>query len=270
MVTTGQYNVVNCGGNAALVVGLLNNLYASLLPVIQDAKSTISSPAYKAFFKDPSSANLVSTLFTNITTGVPLTPPAPYSSNGAAAFLCVTAPHDFIYKIDGRRTDAYTECLADPAVAADYLGFNPPKQYIIICPSFFTSDIASIPPPSTCLPFNMYTNGFLGNGQRTWWYKMWILLGMLVHYYLHTSTGSNAVTNIDDANQCLQLSPEQSSLNANNYIYYAASKSHFGCGYKFLRISHVTSPPNPILLRYIRSLHRTSNPAYQRPPIIRN
>ena len=231
MVTTGQYNVVNCGGNATLVVNLLNKLYASLLPVIQDAKSTTPSPAYKAFFKDPASANVVSTLFTNITTGVPMTPPAPYSSNGAAAFLCVTAPDQFIYKIDGRRTDAYTDCLANPTVASNYVGFIPPKQYIVICPSFFTSNIASIPPPNTCLAVNMYTNGFLGNGQQTWWYKTWILLGMLVHYYLYTSAGSISVTNIIDANKCLQLAAEQSRLNANNYIYYATSKSCFDCGY---------------------------------------
>lgn len=224
---TGQYHVVNCGGNATLVVSLLNSLYASLLPVIEDAKSTTPSPAYQAFFKDPSSANLVSTLFTNVTTGVPMTPPAPYSSNGAAAFTCVTAPNQFVYKIDGRRTDAYTDCLANPAVATNYIGFIPPRQYIVICPSFFTSDIASIPPPNSCLTLNMYTNGFLGNGQRVWWYKMWILLGMLIHYYLYTSTASVAGTDVNDANQCVQLSAEQSSANANNYIYYAASKSRF-------------------------------------------
>lgn len=227
MVMTGQYSVVNCGKNTIIVVNLLSKLYDSLLPVIEDAKSTDPSPAYQAFFKDPSYANLVSTLFTNVTTGVPMTSPALYSFNGGAAFVCVTEPEQFVYKIDGSRHDAYTDCLANPTVTSSYVGFIPPKQYIILCPSFFTSDIVSIPPPNTCLTVNTYINRFRGSGQDTWGYKMWILLGMIVHYYLYTSTGSVAVTNINDANKCLRLAAEQSSLNANNYIYYAASKSFF-------------------------------------------
>ena len=59
MVMTGQYNVVNCGGNTSLIVNLLDKLYSSLLPVIEDANSTEPSPAYTAFFKDPSYAPFV-------------------------------------------------------------------------------------------------------------------------------------------------------------------------------------------------------------------
>lgn len=230
MAMAGQYNIANCGGNITLVVNLLNKLYASLLPVIEDAKSTNPSPAYQAFFKDPSYANLVSTLFTNVTTGVPMTPPAPYSFNGAAVLLCVTTPEQFTYTINGRPTDAYTDCLANPTTTSSYIGFVPPKQFIILCPSFFTSDIVSIPPPNNCLTVNTSINRFRGNGLKTWDFKMWILLGMIIHYYLYTSTGSIAVTNTNDANKCFRLAPGQSVLNANNYIYYAASKSYFDCG----------------------------------------
>lgn len=229
----GEYNVVNCGGNTTLVVNLLTKLYASLLPVIEDAKSTNPSPAYKAFFKDPSYANLVSTLFTNVTTGIPMTPPAPYSFNGAAVLLCVTAPEQFTYTINGHPLDAYTDCLANPTTTSSYVGFVPPKQYIILCPSFFTSNIVSIPPPNTCLTVDNSIKSFLGNGLNAWGYKMWILLGMIVHYYLYTSTGSTAITNVNDANKCFRLAPGQSVVNANNYVYYAASKSYFDCGYEF-------------------------------------
>lgn len=224
MVMTGQYSVVNCEGNASLIVSLLNKLYSSLLPVIQDAKSPNLSPAYKAFFKDPSYAPFISTLFTNVTTGVPMTPPAPYSFNGAATFICVTGPEQFVYKYNSRR-DAYTECMANPTTTSNYIGFDPPKQYIVLCPSFFTSNIASIPPPSTCLTVSTSINRFRGNGQSFWLYKMWLLLEMITHYYLYTSLGILTITNTNDANRCFRLPAEQSSLNANNYVYYAASKS---------------------------------------------
>lgn len=221
---TGQYSVVNCQGNTSFVVNLLNKLYSSLLPVIQDTKSTDKSPAYEAFFKDSSYAAFISALFTNITTGVPLTPPAPYSFNGAPTLLCVTAPDQFTYRYDGL-VDAYNHCLANPTTTAYYVGFSPPKQYIILCPSFFTSNIMSIPPPNTCLTVNTYINRFRGSGKDFWLYKMWNLLLMITHYYLYASTGNLAITNTEDANKCFRLAAEQSILNANNYLYYAASKS---------------------------------------------
>ncbi len=224
MVTTGRYNVVNCGGNSSLIVNLLNRLYFSLLPVIEDAKSTEPSPAYTAFFKDPSYALFISAVFTNITRGVPLTPPAPYSSNGAPVFLCVTAPDQFTYRLDGPK-DAYTDCVADPTMTSDYLGFSPPRQYIILCPSFFTSNLVSVPPLNTCLTVNTSINKFRGNGLELRVYKMWILLAMITHYYLYVSTGISATINTNDVNKCLRLAANQSLLNANNYLYYAASES---------------------------------------------
>lgn len=232
MVMTGRYNVVNCGGSTSLVVNLLSRLYSSLLPVIQDANSNTPSPAYNAFFKNPSYAPFVSALFSNVTTGVPLTPPAAYSFNGAVAFICVTAPEQFTYSSIGGRQDAYNECLANPAVFSNYIGFDPPKQYIVLCPSFFTSNVVTVPPPNTCLTVNTYINRFRGNGQDFWGYKMWIMLVMITHYYLYTSKRITTITNIADANKCFRLSAEQSILNANNYVYYAASKSCLECGYQ--------------------------------------
>ena len=72
---------------------------------------------------------------------------------------------------------------------------------------------------------NTYINRFRGSGQSFSRYKLWILLATIAHYYLYASTGSVAITNANDANKCLGLAAEQSSLNANNYVYYAASKS---------------------------------------------
>ena len=221
---SGRYNIVNCGGNTSVVINLLNKLYVALLPVISDAESLDSSSAYKTFFKDSAYAPFISTLFTNITTGIPLTSPAPYSSNGAATLVCVTAPEQFTYTYHGR-VDAYTSCLANPNTTSNYPGFDPPKQYIILCPSFFTSNIVSVPPPNNCLTVIKYINKFVGNGQSFLLYKMWILLEMITHYYLYASTRALGISNTTDVNKCLGLPAEQSSLNANNYVYYAASKS---------------------------------------------
>lgn len=54
---------------------------------------------------------------------------------------------------------------------------------------------------------------------------------MITHYYLYLSTGIVAITNTNDANKCFHLTAEQSRLNANNYVYYAASKSSSTEGY---------------------------------------
>ncbi len=223
---SGQYSVINCGENAPRIVNLLNKLYFALLPVIQDAESTNPSAAYRTFFKDPSYAPFVSALLTNVTTGVPLTLPSRYSSAGAVSFMCVTAPEQFLYTVNGRR-DAYNECLANPKVTSKYIGFKPPKPYVVLCPSFFTSNIAPVPPPNTCLTINTYINRFQGNGQSFWLYQMWILLQMITHYYLYTSTGKLSITNTYDVNKCFRLPANQSSLNSNNYVFYAASKCSF-------------------------------------------
>ena len=226
MVMSGKYTVTNCGENTDRVVKLLNKLYSTLLDVIQDVESTNPSAAYNAFFKDPSYAPFVSTLFKNVTTGVPMTPPGLYSINGGVSFMCVTAPHQFTFNLNGPQ-DAYTMCVGNPNTKASYVGFIPPKQYAILCPSFFTSNIAAYPRPNTCLTVNKYFNRFQGNGQLFWAYQMWILLGMITHYYLYTSTGVFAFTGKTDVNQCVRLDAKQSSLNGNNYVFYAASKSCF-------------------------------------------
>ena len=58
---------------------------------------------------------------------------------------------------------------------------------------------------------------------------MWILLKNIVHYYLFTSkrTQVMALTTRTDPNDCFRLDAEESSLNARNYVYYAASKYSF-------------------------------------------
>lgn len=230
MVTSGRYSVVNCGGNTSLIVNLLEKLYSTILPVIEDPpvhdadQDPNISPAYQAFFKDPSYASFVSTLFRNVTTGVPMTVPQTYSFGGSASFFCVTAKDQFSYRHNGVDRDAYTDDCSTTTVG-HYRGFIPPQPWITLCPSFFTSNIVSVPPPNTCLTVNQSTNRFNGNGQNVWLFKMWILLENIVHYYLFTTKGTLAFTlvNRNDPNKCFGLGAEASSLNAFNYVYYAAS-----------------------------------------------
>ena len=221
---SGQYSVTNCEENTTRIVDLLDRLHSALLPVIQDAQSANPSAAYKTFFKDPSYAPFISTLLTNITTGVPMTPPSLHSYNGGVTFVCVTAPAQFTFTLDGRR-DAYNDCIAQPGTTSKYVGFDPPKQYVVLCPSFFTSNIAPVPRPNTCLTVNKFHNRFRGNGQIFRLYQMWVLMEMITHYYLYTSSRELYVTDTNDVNECFRLEANQSSLNANNYVYYAASKS---------------------------------------------
>ena len=220
----GNYNVINCGQNTDIEFDLLDKLYSSLLPVIQDAESTNPSAAYTAFFKDPSYAPFISTLFTNVTTGVPRTPPALYSFNGRVSFMCVTATKQFTFTLNGPH-DAYTDCLANPKSPVSYFGFVPPKQFVVLCPSFFTGNYAPVPPPNKCLTVSTYRNTFRGNGEDMRRYQMWILLDMIVRYYLYTSTGIFNPTIASDVNQCFRLAAKSSALNPYIYVYYAASKS---------------------------------------------
>ena len=219
-----NYGVANCLGNTNLVVNLLSKLKSSLGPVVRDADSASPSDAYKAFFKDPSYAPFVSALFTNVTTSVPLTPPRKYSHSGGVTFLCVNAPEQFKYRLGGIK-DAYTECVAKPNVASNYIGFVPPMQYVILCPSFFNSDIDPVPPPNRCLTVNTHINRFIGDGQSLWGYQMWMLLQMITHYYLFVTTGSVGITNTNDVNKCFLTEAKEAILEANNYLYYAASRS---------------------------------------------
>ena len=148
MVMTGRYSVVNCGGNTTLVVNLLQKLYSTLLPVIEDPpvhdpdQDPNTSPAYETWFKDPSYASFVSTLFRNVTTGVPMTVPQTYSFGGSPSFFCLTAENQFRYRHNGVLRDAYTDDCTGGNVA-NYIGFVPAKPWITLCPSFCTSDFPS-------------------------------------------------------------------------------------------------------------------------------
>ena len=210
---------------------MLDDLYDGLLPVIRDSKLPQPSPAFWTFFKDTANAPFVTALLTNVTKGNSMTPAAPpISPNGSPAFFCVDGENQFTYTAPDPSTgvkrfyDTYTTCLEAGTNTASYLGFTPPKQYIIICPFFWSSRITAVPPPNTCLTVSTYTNRYRENGQRQRFFRMWILLEELAHYYIYTSTLRLDAPDIYDVNKCVRLAAKTAYLNAISYVYYAASK----------------------------------------------
>lgn len=218
------YSVVNCGDNTALVFDLLAQLRTALDLVIQDAKSTTPGPAYQAFFKQSSVAPFVSEVLTNVSTAVPLSPPALYSFSGGVTFMCMTGPEQFTFTLNGPR-DGYDECLNNPSDFTKFPLFIPPKQYILLCPSFFSSGLAAVPPPNNCFTVSTYTNKFREPGSTLAMYQMWILLAAITQYLLYLSTRKPSLIQTLDVNKCFGLGSQRSSLNSGNYVYYAASES---------------------------------------------
>ena len=222
-----NYSVVNCGENTTYVHDLLGKLSAALLPVIKDAESTPPSSAYITFFKDPLYRYFISTLLTNISTGTPILPPSLYAFNGGVSFFCVTAPGQFYFMNGNRVEDSYEDCMANPTKTSYFHLTKPPHPYAIICPAFFTSGIEALPPPNHCLSVNTFTNRFRDDGHTFLTYQIWILMSMIAHYYLWTSTEIPDFIDMIDANALLGLAPSQSRYSTHSYVFYAASRSFF-------------------------------------------
>ena len=220
-----NYTVVNCGENTDHVHDLLTKLRTALLPAILDARSLPPSIPFTTFFKTPLYKPFISTLIANVSTGAPMTARSLYSMRGGVSFFCVTAPGQFSFELDNNPRDSYDDCKANPQTTTYFPIFQPPQPFVIICPSFFTSNIAALPPPNHCLSVNTLTNRFRGNGESLWLYQMWILMSMITHYYLWTSTQVADFLSENDVNTLYGLSSSQARLSVNSYVYYAASKS---------------------------------------------
>ena len=210
---------------------MLGELYDGLLPVIRDSKLNQSSPAFRTFFEDSANAPFVTSLLTNVTEGVAMTSPTDtVSPNGSPVFFCVDGENQFTYLSTDPSTgvklryDTYKLCLEAVTNPAMYIGFDNPKQFIVICPVFWSNTIDSYPPPDTCLSVSRYTNKYRENGQRQRLFRMWILLEELAHYYIYTSTLRKDAPDIYNVNECARLPAETAYLNAISYVYYAASK----------------------------------------------
>lgn len=220
--SSGQYMMVNCGSDRGPQLdSLLQNLWAALLPVIQDARLSNPSPAFRAFFKDSSNAPFVAEVLRNVTTGVARHPPILPYSNGSPTFLCPTAPGQMPFTKGGQVVDLYTHCLQSKIPVAAYAH---PSPYIFLCPKFWTGPYPNLLPQNSCLSVRRYINKFRGNGQTLIAFKMWILLEEIVHYYIFASPKASFEPEIYDVNKAFRLSADQAVINGVSYAYYAASK----------------------------------------------
>ena len=227
---SGNYQFVNCEDDqGSLIATLLQTLYSTLLPVIQDATGSASHPsaAYRNFFKDSSHAEFVAKVITNITVGNALYPANPPLSNGNPTFACVTQGALTLHMPDGTIEDAYDNCINNRLGAA----YIYPTPTIVLCPIFF--NIPPYPPADACPKVTRRTNHFVRKpeddniaGSSIWQNQMWILFHEVVHYYLYAQPGYVALKpEAYNINRAWKLSAEEALRNSENYVFYAYSKS---------------------------------------------
>ena len=227
IVRSGRYSIINCGRQESdTVTTLLNSLHRALQFAIHDAIKSQHTPsaAFKTFFIYASTATYVTSLLTNISTGTSLYEPdasglgVNQPSSGSPIFFCITGPGQGISS-DPAIGDYDNFCASNPGVVMDYPGGSP---YIVICPSFYTIGLPALPPLSNCIIVDHRINRFLGNGAKISHFQIWVLLEEIAHYYINAGKGNTV--DVYDINKCARLSARASISNANNYLYYVASK----------------------------------------------
>ncbi|KAL8672267.1 MAG: hypothetical protein Q9168_003268 [Polycauliona sp. 1 TL-2023] len=231
----GNYNFVACSDdeNNSLIT-VLPALLKALQSGLKDAQTSRSHPsgAYEIFFKDPKNAQFVADVIQNITTGIPIYPPAS-NTNGSPTFICPKKGNMEVRMKDGTGGetvgDAYTQCIeSDPPLAARYLG---PTPWIILCPTFFEQP--QFPPPGSesCPAIDRGTNRFarkqgidkMTAGSSVWQNQMWILFHEIVHYYHRAQPDNVRIPEAYNINEAWALSATDSIWNSENLVYYAAT-----------------------------------------------
>ncbi|KAL6714889.1 hypothetical protein ACLMJK_007149 [Lecanora helva] len=199
-------------------------LYDTLKPVIEDAWSNPTSAAYDTFFKDVSYEEQVLDVLIGIAFGEARQLDGDFiASQGlkdstSPRLMCSTAPGQMVFThTDRPPVDVYEYCQERPQHPSFYLSFF---REIILCPHFFTTPIVAL--RSTCLTVNRYQGNFYQDGSLMTRYQLWSLMHELAHFYIQ-QTRPIDVYNVND---CLRLSAGRSVVNAQNFVYYAASKSH--------------------------------------------
>ena len=204
------------------MVEVFTSLSDTLRLTIQDATSPSTSAAYITFFKDLSYAPYVRTILTNALTGTAVQPGVPGIPPASPQAVCVKSPGQLEILRGKTKLDMYLECIKNSSVRSYSLTGD---SLIVICPSFF--DVPKVPPPddSNCLSVSGFLNRFLGPGRQLIDYQVYVLLHVIVHYYIYAASQ----TRFDhyDINTCFHLGALESSQNAQNYAFYAASELLF-------------------------------------------
>ncbi|KAM0804336.1 hypothetical protein BDR22DRAFT_594666 [Usnea florida] len=140
-----------------------------------------------------------------------------FHQTGSPLLICATSVGEIVGQHGG--IDYYYQCLLDPDDNFIAIHGTP---YIVVCPRFFPSPVASLPPARTCLQVDTHHNRFLERGQYFVNFKVWELLEGILRYYLYATVGSS-VDIATEVNRCVALRAGQTVRNPSSYVYYVAS-----------------------------------------------
>ena len=235
-VQAGPYHIYNCGTKSSLASILINTLITTLQPVLDDLTLHTSSDAYTTFFKNVALAPRVYDLLSNIKKGTPIppgphglthAPPSLFGPPATPQFVCVTDYNQITWSVEaggvgGKQADAFTACEKSPVNAFGVFGSKYLRNTIVLCPAFWS--YPDIPQPSTanCLTVDPLFNRFRESGKRLINYQLWVIMHELVHSYVYARSGS--LSELSSVNDCVSLAAGSSVINAQNYVFYAASK----------------------------------------------
>ena len=236
-VKAGPYYVSNCGTRAPDISLLINTVISTLQPVLDDISQPKASPAYTSFFKSIAFAPTVYEIFSNITTGAPISP-GPHAMRDAGPdlfglpitphFVCVTDYHQITWSLaagglGGRQFDAHTACQQSPVHAFGIFGSKFLRNTIVLCPAFWRYAPIPTASSSSCLTVDPHFNRFRDDGRRLINYQLWVILHELAHFYIFAH--SRSLADVSNANDCVSLIGSSAVNNVQNYVYYAASES---------------------------------------------
>ena len=193
-----------------------------LQPSLRAVSVSDVSPAFGTFFGAATLSPHVKSVLTNVTTGVSLYPPQRrFQQTGSPLLICATADGQLVGKRDG--VDYYYQCLLYPYKSLIAISGTP---YIVICPYFFSGEVADSPPANMCPTVDPSINRFRGTGLDFTGFKVWALLEGILRYYIY-ATARVSSSFAQDVNQCVRLGARQRIENPKNYVYYAASEFDF-------------------------------------------
>ena len=235
----GPYPVYNCSEHNPTISVLIDTLLPILQSVLNDVSRPSSSPAYTTFFKHITFASDVHDIYSDIIAGTPISSgphaikfpqPGAFGAPTTPQFICVTEPKQVTWSVEpgsgglgGRQSDAYTACKQNPVPAFGIFGSKYLKSTIVLCPAFWKYPAIPSSSRSTCLNVDPHFNRFRSDGERILHYQIWVLLHELAHIYVYAKTGS--LFDVSTSNDCALLSATSAVNSAQNYVYYAASKS---------------------------------------------
>ena len=214
---SGNYRIRYCGkgpgSKAAQLQALLPKFWEQLQLVLADVKRGTASKAYRAYFKSQDNATYVESIFQAIADGalvhIPVDgAPTHFSSSSYPSLLCVDPS---VPNVDSLL----------PACIHAAAAIVPNREIVILCDHYWVQmKDRPLPVRSDCP--RVKHNKFFPDDYRVMYNQFGTFVHELTHAYIRVWNAANTETyNPTDA---VNLSAEDSLLNANNYALYASSE----------------------------------------------